>query len=501
VGSELVSSLELFLEAAFNMPEGIRELVQMRATVQRSIVLLLSAVGVFFVSISIVGAVSTHAPVVRTWDIGSGALVSEIRAAEQNIVGGVRVAAGDFGNDGVDEIVVAAGPGGGSFIRILRQDGSLINEFDAYGPGFDKGMHIATGDLDGDGRDEIIVGTEYGSSPHVRVFDREGSVKFTPGFFAYDPSFRGGVFVAAGDVNGDGRDEIITGAGPGGGPHVRVFDRYGVSLDRDIYPLALDEPHGVHVATANVDGGAEDEIITARSRYGTAYVKVYKANKQRTVIGSFIAFPEAYRGGVNIAGGDVDRDGFDEIIVGTELNGGPQVRVFEAYGEPLEQTFFAYEPEFRGGVRVAYAARRIGGTIVTVPGQVDVEGRRDHFQYVDVNLTDQTLDFFRNGRREIRFDVSSGVAKYPTPEGDFSVLAKIPVMDYEWTYGPEHPDNYDIEDVPYNMRFQPHFYLHGAFWHNNFGYPMSHGCVNLSIADAATLYQLTEVGTPVFVHR
>ena len=84
----------------------------------------------------------------------------------------------------------------------------------------------ATCDINGDGLDEIITGAGPGGGPHVRVFSLAGGVVTElagQGFYAYDPAFPGGVNVACGDVTGDGVPEIITGAGPGGGPHVRVL--------------------------------------------------------------------------------------------------------------------------------------------------------------------------------------------------------------------------------------------------------------------------------------
>jgi hypothetical protein len=102
----------------------------------------------------------------------------------------------------------------------------------AYATGFEP-VATAVG-LIGNGLTEVrsiaivprgiqVVGADAGGGPHVRVFDAgTGVEKFS--FFAYDPDFTGGVRVAAGDVTGDGVADIITGARPGGGPQVRVFD-------------------------------------------------------------------------------------------------------------------------------------------------------------------------------------------------------------------------------------------------------------------------------------
>jgi hypothetical protein len=102
--------------------------------------------------------------------------------------------------------------------------GALITEFFPYDPGFRGGVQVAAGDVNGDGLDDIITGVGAGGGPHVRVFDgADNDVLFE--FFPYDPSALGGVLVAAGNVTGDpgNKAEIITGPGAGGGPHVRIF--------------------------------------------------------------------------------------------------------------------------------------------------------------------------------------------------------------------------------------------------------------------------------------
>ena len=97
-----------------------------------------------------------------------------------------------------------------------------LASFYAYDPSFTGGVFVAGGDVNGDGIAEIITGTTRAGGP-VRVFTigGPGRVAELTSFFAYFPAFEGPVRVAAADVNGDGLADIITGAGPGGGPHVR----------------------------------------------------------------------------------------------------------------------------------------------------------------------------------------------------------------------------------------------------------------------------------------
>ena len=98
----------------------------------------------------------------------------------------------------------------------------LLASFFAYDPAFSGGVCVAVGDVNGDGKPDIITGAGAGGGPHVEVFDLTGHLENE--FFAYDPRFTGGVNVAVGDLTGDGQGDIITGAGAGGGPHVKVFD-------------------------------------------------------------------------------------------------------------------------------------------------------------------------------------------------------------------------------------------------------------------------------------
>src|SRR5262249_14942973 len=114
---------------------------------------------------------------------------------------------------------------------------------------FTGGINLATGDIDGDGKADIITGAGPGGAPHVRAFRADGTPLLGNGFFAYDTGFHGGVSVAAADLDGDGRADIVTGAGPGGGPHVKAFANNGTLL-ASFFAYAPNFGGGVYVSAA-----------------------------------------------------------------------------------------------------------------------------------------------------------------------------------------------------------------------------------------------------------
>jgi hypothetical protein len=101
--------------------------------------------------------------------------------------------------------------------------GAVLADFYAFAPTFTGGVFVAAGDVNGDGRADIITGAGPGGGPEVKVYSPLTGALVSD-FFAYAPTFGGGARVAAADVNGDGRADIITGAGPGGGAQVNVVD-------------------------------------------------------------------------------------------------------------------------------------------------------------------------------------------------------------------------------------------------------------------------------------
>jgi len=243
-----------------------------------------------------------------------------------------------------------------STISISSPKGEVQSSFNSYGDNFLGGVNIAVGDVDQDGQDDIVTGAGFGGGPHVRIFDQAGNLKGQ--FFAYNENFRGGVNVAVGDVNGNGQDEIIAGAGFGGGPQVRIFQAKG-QVEGQFFAYDKNFRGGVNVAVGRLGlggNGHKEYIITAPGKSGGPHVRIFDNRSQ--VISQFFAYDKNFRGGVNVALADIDRDGIDEVITGAGSGGAPHVRVFEKDGV-LINSFYAAEKDFIGGINVEAIKTRV----------------------------------------------------------------------------------------------------------------------------------------------
>lgn len=118
-------------------------------------------------------------------------------------------------------------------------------------------------------------------------------------------------------------------------------------------------------------------------------------------------------------------------------------------------------------------------------------------RWIDVNLTTQRLTAYVGQTPVFSTAVSTGIWKYPTVVGTYRIYVKYGSATMS---GGSGADYYYLPNVPYVMYFFRGYGLHGTYWHNNFGRPMSHGCVNLSVADAKWLFNFAEVGTKVVTH-
>jgi len=224
--------------------------------------------------------------------------------------GGYDILISDINNNPANEEILVNGDG---VIRIY-QDGKEISSFKPYDQKFRGEISFAVSDLNGDGTKEIITGAGAGGGPHVRIFNKEGK-PLIGGFFAYKPHFRGGVNVAVVDLNGDGTREIITGAGTGGGPHVRVFSKDGKPLTGGFFAFQENFSGGVSVSVGNVDGEGEKEIIVGSGAGDRPLVKVF--SKDGKFLKEFRAYEEGLDYGIKVMSYDLNRDGKDEILAST----------------------------------------------------------------------------------------------------------------------------------------------------------------------------------------
>jgi subtilisin-like proprotein convertase family protein len=257
--------------------------------------------------------------------------------------GGVRVATGDFDGDGNDEIVLATGKKGGGRVDVydLQPDGTLgirLDTFLAFAPApFAAGVNVAAGDIDNDGRDELVVAGDAKSEGLVRIYsdlnaDGQLSDDLVDELVPFGPSFKGGVAVALGDVTNNGGEELIVGQASAG-RHVLVY------VDSDL------------------DGVVSEE----------------------TVVDEFDAFEPGYKSGVTLAAGPLEAVGSSgaEVIVGAAKKLG-DVEIWSdvdadgvVAGDGVFQTLAAYE-QSKGGVRVAAGDTDGSGVFVellTGPGK------------------------------------------------------------------------------------------------------------------------------------
>jgi hypothetical protein len=215
----------------------------------------------------------------------------------------------DIDNDSQEETLVNS-----KGIISIYKNGLKIKEFQPYDGLFKGEISLAVTDLDGDGVKEIITGAGQGGGPHVRVFNKDGK-PLIGGFFAYDKNFRGGVRVAVMDLEGDGSQEIITAAGIGGGPHIRVFNKDGKPLIGGFFAYDKNFRGGVSLAVGDINGNGQKEIITAPGPGGSAEIKIF--NKEGGFMKSFQAYDQAPKSGLRVTIDDLDNSGISEILVGS----------------------------------------------------------------------------------------------------------------------------------------------------------------------------------------
>ncbi len=278
-----------------------------------------------------------------------------------NFTGGVRVASADVTGDMVPDLIVGAGPGGGPDVRVFDgATGLQVRQFFAFEGTFTGGVYVASGDVNADGFADIAISADLGGGPRVRVLSGKDGTVLADFLGIDDPNFRGGTRIAIGDVSGDTVPDLIVAAGFGGGPRVAIFD--GTTLRPNLTPMRVKNDffafestlrNGTFVAVGDVDGDGRGDVIVGAGPGGAPRVVAF-GGVQDSLIASFFAGDLNNRGGVPVAARNVDADTKVEIVAGSAAGSTPGVGVYKIISGAASQvsSFLAFESSFLGGVFV-----------------------------------------------------------------------------------------------------------------------------------------------------
>lgn len=286
-----------------------------------------------------------------------------------------------IGATGIVDVAKVTGNG-----NISSFDFNLLPQrsFLAFGATFSGPVTVAAGDVNGDGRPDIVVGAGSGNPPRVRVFDGVNGALLRD-FHAYNPVFLGGVRVAIQDVNADGYDDLITGTGAGLAAEVKVFSGYNNAPILDIFPDPAYNG-GVFVAGATHGQGNVPLLVVGLDQ------QVKSFNLSGNLFRNFTPY-SGYTGGVRVATGDVSGDGIADIVTGIAGGAAPNVKVFNGQTGSLIHSFFAFSPGFTGGTAVATGDVNGDGKDDILVGTASGGGTKSAFDGVSGSLIGSFMPF------------------------------------------------------------------------------------------------------------
>jgi len=284
-------------------------------------------------------------PHVRVFDL-QGNLLHQFFVFAEHLRVGINLAVADVDDDGVAEIIVTTMAGAGPQIRIFDGAGNVESQFFAYAETFRGGVNMITGDIDNDGTPEIVVVPQSNAGPQVRAFEYDGTV--VTQFYAYADTIRGGYHVTTGDVNDDGTDDILVTPGPGLGPQVAMFTGEGDLINR-FFAFADTFRGGLNVSVGDVNGDGSNNIVATPESNAGPQVRTF--DTAGNPISQYWAYAETLRGNFMSVVADVNQDGTMDIVTAPGEGMGPQVRVFNNDGYPMSQ-YFTHHPGFRGGINI-----------------------------------------------------------------------------------------------------------------------------------------------------
>jgi len=278
---------------------------------------------------------------------------------------------------------------GSSPSTLAYSTGSTLNFF----PGSTGNVRTATADINGDGIVDYLGGAGPGGGPRLVIFDGKTQARLVD-FFTYESTFTGGIYVTTGDLNGDGKADVIVTPDEGGGPVVAVYDgaRLAAGLTGDAAQIhrffGIEDPEfrgGARATAGDITSDGVPEVVVAAGFLGGPRVTIWDglsvANQSPRSLKNFFAFEPELRNGAFVAAGDINGDGVADLTFGGGPGGAPRVRIFD--GKQLNQAtfdrldqiptaqlanFFAGSSESRGGVYLRMADRDADGRTELIVG-------------------------------------------------------------------------------------------------------------------------------------
>jgi hypothetical protein len=271
---------------------------------------------------------------IRIFDAVTYTLRRVIAPFGDSYTGPLSVALGE--RSGVSVVAVGEGSGGRALVKLFNgTTWQQLASLEPFAASFKGGVTVAFGKLNG--KDDLIVGSGPGMAAQVKVYNQPGDrliEQVTP----FGASFRGGVSVAAGDLNGKGPDDLIVATGPWVRTQVNVYTRATSAILESLTPFGTSFEGGATVAAGDLTGDGTDDLIVGSGAGRASVVTAYRG-ATKTRLWSVDAFAPTFTGGVGVAAFSLTGSAGANLVLGAGAGGGAQVKILNGKTAALLATF------------------------------------------------------------------------------------------------------------------------------------------------------------------